>query len=724
MKKYKLILSLLVVLFWCFNAYPATQTINTLPDSNATFISDNQTFLGNEQANREALQANNTDIKVISGGIGATDASLTHTISEVTAFPNGFYVNDAAVSHTYTASKRTFVYVRDSDSRTITISGAAITYDGNFVFAETVSSTAYPGSPAGTLPLFYADTDGTSITAVVDYRGEFINSSIYYIDFKEVDQGITGNSRTIKTYVDSIGSDNAVLYFRNNSGNATTTYTLTTSETIPSNITLNFEPGAIIDGAGTLTINGSLSAQQTQIFGSSLTVDGSPKINSVYSEWFGTVGDGATDDTTALQKAIDFTSASKIGILDLFNRIYRTTSVVTLKRSVWLRGVGAINSAGPTNGLSVIYGDHTGNAILSLQGNFACKITDVMLSSEVGNVPKTGLLLGRDSAASAGYHYIERLNIQGYFSVAGIYSIASESNTWNQIFMTLVGGGGQFGFYTSQGDNFSVDATLVASSNIDNTITGMGIISKFGAGSSGIYIDGGISTGGWTFNSCYTIVTEGDYVTLRNGASDGQDTLGGIAFFNCGGELFPGGTPDNGYNIIGTQSIRGLTIIGGRYQFTNDTGNERIIKQAATVTLKQPNIQLQDMDNADTELQQNLIIDGHVSVGTQSFIAPSLLNSWVTTFATTNGLQVPGYIKDPNGYVEIRGIASGGTVGSAIFQLPAGYRPALPQFFICNNAAAGTSHRVEVNATGDVILSTGGSNTYISFSGIRFKAIN
>ena len=328
MKKYKLILSLLVVLFWCFNAYPATQTINTLPSSNATFISDNAIFLGNEQANREALQANSTDIKVISGGIGATDASLTHTISEITAFPNGFYVNDAAISHTYTASKRTFVYVRDSDSRTITIAGAAITYDGNFVFAETVASTAYPGTPTGTLPLFYADTNGTAITSITDLRGDFVNGSNYYPNFWEADQGITGNNNTIKYYVDLAGSDNATIVLRHNSGNATTTYTLTTSETIPANITIKLESGAILDGAGTLTfaVGAGFESGDTQAFGTSITVAG---LVTGKALWWGF-------DTTASAAVNDAAIASALAacqnVVETRGGTFNTSASITFDR--------------------------------------------------------------------------------------------------------------------------------------------------------------------------------------------------------------------------------------------------------------------------------------------------------------------------------------------------------------------------------------------------------
>lgn len=153
----------------------ATQTINTVPSADANFITDLQTFLQDEMANRAALGVRG----VQAGGIGATDASLAHTISTVVAFVDGYYVTDASISHTYTASKRTYVYLSKDAATSYTVGGATMSFDGNFVFAEMAASTAQLATPSGLIPLFYADTSGVAITSVTDLRTGTIDLSYY-----------------------------------------------------------------------------------------------------------------------------------------------------------------------------------------------------------------------------------------------------------------------------------------------------------------------------------------------------------------------------------------------------------------------------------------------------------------------------------------------------------------------------------------------------------------
>ena len=58
----------------------------------------------------------------------------------------------------------------------------------------------------------------------------------------------------------------------------------------------------------TLTINGSLTAGMFQVFDSTLTVErgSDAPINISHPVWFGSTGDGATNDTWAMQSAMDF----------------------------------------------------------------------------------------------------------------------------------------------------------------------------------------------------------------------------------------------------------------------------------------------------------------------------------------------------------------------------------------------------------------------------------
>jgi hypothetical protein len=172
---------------------------------------------------------------------------------------------------------------------------------------------------AGGVPVY----SGSPVTLLVnnDYSLKILNSSgvqVYYIplikssenlgnaytpDYNAVDQGLIGNNNTIKYFVDLIGTtDKATIFLKHNSGNAQTPYTVTTAETIPANITIEFEPGAYIDG--TIAFAGSPDAQikalpGQQIFGSTTTITFA-KPGRAYVSWFG-------DNTSVspIQKAVN-----------------------------------------------------------------------------------------------------------------------------------------------------------------------------------------------------------------------------------------------------------------------------------------------------------------------------------------------------------------------------------------------------------------------------------
>jgi hypothetical protein len=130
---------------------------------------------------------------------------------------------------------------------------------------------------------------------------------VYWVDPSETDQGATGSGKTIKAYVDSIGSTkNATIVLMHDQSANTTAYTLTTSEEITSNITFAPQNGAIIDGAGTLTISGPFEAGLYQVFGSSITVVfGFTPGLTINTVWFTGAPDGSTDNTAAFQSAHD-----------------------------------------------------------------------------------------------------------------------------------------------------------------------------------------------------------------------------------------------------------------------------------------------------------------------------------------------------------------------------------------------------------------------------------
>ena len=155
-----------------------------------------------------------------------------------------------------------------------------------------------------------ANSDITSMTGLdndgIPYVKIYGAGNMYFPDYTEADQGVTGNGKSAKAYIDAIATEKATLVFRHNSGAATTTYTFSTDETIPSNINIVIEKGAIlsIGSTKTLTINSSFSVGRYQVFSG----DGSVNFGfgvEAYPEWWGALIDGTTDDTTAIQKAID-----------------------------------------------------------------------------------------------------------------------------------------------------------------------------------------------------------------------------------------------------------------------------------------------------------------------------------------------------------------------------------------------------------------------------------
>ncbi|MGH7744181.1 MAG: hypothetical protein ACREQ5_05090 [Candidatus Dormibacteria bacterium] len=96
---------------------------------------------------------------------------------------------------------------------------------------------------------------------------------------------------------------------------------------------------------------------------------------------------------------------------------------------------------------------------------------------------------------------------------------------------------------------------------------------------------------------------------------------------------------------------------------------------------------------------------------------PTFLNSWVD-FGGAN--QTTSFYKDPAGIVHLRGLVKSGTIGTAIFALPNGYRPTATEFFaVPSNSAFGL---LLIDSSGNVVADDG-SNVWFSLAGITFRTV-
>jgi hypothetical protein len=353
--------------------------------------------------------------------------------------------------------------------------------------------------------------------------------------------------------------------------------------------------GKVVTGTGTGLTMSALSSGAVSLPGEKRTVSTLSEYlanNAVFNvlDYAGgiVINNGVNNATTAINLAI--AAAGVAGGTVLFPAgVYKATSPIVVPRWVRLVGVNATGIAGGTtyDGISVILGAHTGVAILDFRGTQAAGVEDLKVYGDSRTTPKTGILLGRNSTASAGFHLFVNVSVEGYFSKAAVYSIASEENVWIRPHISLLGGGAKYCFYTSQGDDLGVGG-LTGSSNIQGTLHAPWIRSDVNDATSAlIYINAGGSTFAWTFSGGYLLPKSGAYVAIMTGQVDGADTPGQFVFIGVNGEKNPGGLePVAGFDLLvsGAHALHGLQVLGCTFQLKADTG--RMVRQAANLTLE------------------------------------------------------------------------------------------------------------------------------------------
>ena len=450
--------------------------------------------------------------------------------------------------------------------------------------------------------------------------------------------------------------------------------------------------------------------------------------------WFGAKGDSTTDDTKAAQKAIDQAVVLALAVY-VSPGVYRTTAPLTIPQNVAIGnayGVSIFGDNATWQAVSVFYAEHTGSAILSLKGANGCLIEGLKFVSHATTFPKCALVLGRDvNVDSCGWHTINRIWIDGKYSKAAIYSIASEENRWSDIFVQLRGGGALYGFYTGISDGLAVDS-LPTSSNIANSITKMNIWNWVNdVNAACVYIEGAQAVGSWSFTDCYCIPKSGSYYQINIGAVDGLPCLGPFTFIGCGGEIYDPvspwlDSPLNGFKISspgGAIDVVGLTILNSRCQLINAASSRKILNVASNLRLVKPNIVIQPLEDPATGYTalRNKIKAGIFDVANSSAWIPlTFTGAWVNSFGAPYAQA--SFQVDSTGTLSLRGTVTNGTTGAnQIAQLPGGYEPSSAMFFTVSDGAAVA--KILVSVTGAISLSTG-TGAAVDLSNVRFKLLD
>lgn len=156
-----------------------------------------------------------------------------------------------------------------------------------------------------------------------------------------------------------------------------------------------------------------------------------------------------------------------------------------------------------------------------------------------------------------------------------------------------------------------------------------------------------------------------------------------------------------------------------------DWTTTQLVKFLKDFLENQPPRNLPDVVLGNARVDGDLAIKGSVSfpgnrspriVGGSG--QPGFENSWVNWGSPYFDV---GFWQDPFGFVHLQGVLKSGTVGDSAFTLPPGLRPASTAgpFIVLSNGAAG---RVDINTDGTVVPTSPSNNTYVSLSGIYFKA--
>lgn len=286
------------------------------------------------------------------------------------------------------------------------------------------------------------------------------------------------------------------------------------------------------------------------------------KHKKVYDiEEYGAVGDATTDNSVAIQAAIDAIKTVGSGCLYFPIGIYRVNT--SLDCTGFLGNLGttfrSLNIEGASINGSRILGATSGKPVFDFTASGYCSMENLRITGHSSDTPNVAILLARnDVAGSAGQHNLRRIFVQGEFTKGGIYNFASEVNVFDDIHITITGGGATWcmAFTESNFDSITSEyetiLTTTAPSTRNEMIGGRLIMHDNPATGTCLYLYDSVSD--LSLYGSYMYSAAQSHVKMYSSAS--TDTLYRINFHNlrCEGKA---ATTKPDYGIFMTGATNG-----------------------------------------------------------------------------------------------------------------------------------------------------------------------
>jgi hypothetical protein len=226
-------------------------------------------------------------------------------------------------------------------------------------------------------------------------RGPWVDARIY--------NGGAFNNTTISTAITAIGSNYKTLLL------AYGTWTISANVTVPSNINLRFEQGAILSiGAGyTVTINGPIDAPVSQIFsnispgtgGVARFGTGVSEVREAYPQWWGAIGDGVSDDYYPFISAVDAVRSTGIA-LRVPSGTYKISAELPIYYVSIIGDSWPIPTFVPTSGCARLF--NVSNTVGDITDY--TELRSIMI--DLKNAPVNGVAIGSDKGL-AGKRFVD-----------------------------------------------------------------------------------------------------------------------------------------------------------------------------------------------------------------------------------------------------------------------------------------------------------------------------